>query len=81
VVGGVLQRRQQRVRFARYLHFPNDPPRVIHNADARLLDRQHLPLARRRNVLFSGASVAVDVLPSSFNSILIVSRQMQLVFG
>jgi hypothetical protein len=24
---------------ARYLHFPNDPARVIHNADAGLLDR------------------------------------------
>src|SRR5206468_8895423 len=30
---------KQRVRFARYLHFPNDPARVIHNADAGLLDR------------------------------------------
>src|SRR5260370_30063687 len=39
VVGGVLQHRQQRLRFARYLHFPNDLARVIHNADARLLDR------------------------------------------
>jgi ABC-type bacteriocin/lantibiotic exporter with double-glycine peptidase domain len=24
---------QQGCRFARYLHFPHDPPRVIHNAD------------------------------------------------
>jgi hypothetical protein len=27
------------LRFARYLHFPYDPARVIHNADAGLLDR------------------------------------------
>src|SRR6201987_1031311 len=39
VVGGVVQYRQQRSRFARYLHFPSDPARVIHNADAGLLDR------------------------------------------
>src|SRR5882762_11548443 len=39
VVGEVLQHRQQRLRFARYLHFPHDPARVIHNADAGLLDR------------------------------------------
>src|SRR5262249_54620848 len=39
VVGGVLQHRQQRFRFARHLYFPNDLARVIHNADARLLDR------------------------------------------
>jgi hypothetical protein len=38
-------------------------------------------LAPRWNVSFSGASVAVDVLPSSFNSILIVSAQMQFMFG
>src|SRR5579863_9530725 len=38
-VGGVLQYRQQCFRFARYLHFPNDLARVIHNADAGLLDR------------------------------------------
>src|ERR1700740_3305234 len=39
VVGGVVQYRQQRFRFARFLHFPNDLARVIHNADADLLDR------------------------------------------
>src|SRR5215218_8624857 len=39
VVGGVLQHRQQRCRFARHLYFPNDLACVIHNADARLLDR------------------------------------------
>src|SRR6187401_2754920 len=39
VVGGVLQHRQQRCRLARYLHFTNDLARVIHNADARVLDR------------------------------------------
>src|SRR5262245_10007699 len=39
VIDGVLQCRQQRFRFACYLHFPNDPARIVHNADARLLDR------------------------------------------
>src|ERR1022692_4116820 len=39
VIGGVLQHRQQSFRLARHLHFPNDPARVIHNADAGLLDR------------------------------------------
>jgi hypothetical protein len=39
VVGEILQRRQQRFRFARHLYFPNDLACVIHNADARLLDR------------------------------------------
>src|SRR6478736_3416960 len=38
-VGGVLQHRQQRCRLARHLHFTNDLARVIHNADARVLDR------------------------------------------
>jgi hypothetical protein len=33
--GGVVQR----LRFARDLNFPNDLARVIHNADASLLDR------------------------------------------
>src|ERR1700675_3546501 len=39
VVSGVLQHSQQSVRCARYLHFPHDPARVIHKADAGLLDR------------------------------------------
>src|SRR6202162_3169225 len=39
VVGGVRQYRLQRFRFARYLGFPHEPARVIHNADAGLLDR------------------------------------------
>jgi len=39
VVAGALQYRQQLLRFARYLRFPYNPARVIHNADARLLDR------------------------------------------
>src|SRR6187397_532333 len=38
-VGRVCQHRQQSVGFARYLHFPNDLARVIHNEDAGLLDR------------------------------------------
>src|SRR5215467_3225200 len=43
VVGGVLQQRQHRFRFARHLYFPNDLACVIHNADARLLDRSAAP--------------------------------------
>src|ERR1700740_1270289 len=39
VVSGLLQYRQQCLRFARYFHFPNDLARVIHNTDAGLLDR------------------------------------------
>src|SRR5262249_10984452 len=39
VVGWVLQNRQPSVRFARHLDFPRDLARVIHNADARVLDR------------------------------------------
>jgi hypothetical protein len=39
VVGEVLQYRQQRFRFARHLYFPNDLACVIHDADARFLDR------------------------------------------
>src|SRR5206468_12199456 len=35
----VPQNLQQSFRLARYLHFPHDPARVIHNADAGLLDR------------------------------------------
>jgi hypothetical protein len=39
VIGGICQHRQQSLWFARYPHFPNDPARVIHNADAGRLDR------------------------------------------
>src|SRR5262249_24169308 len=39
VVGEVLQYRQQSFRFARHVYFPNDLACVIHNAVARLLDR------------------------------------------
>src|SRR6185503_16656701 len=38
-VSGVRQHRQQSGRLARNLRFPNDLARVIHNADAGLLDR------------------------------------------
>jgi hypothetical protein len=31
--------KQQRLRFARHLNFPNDLARVIHNADTGFLDR------------------------------------------
>jgi hypothetical protein len=39
VVGAARQHCQQRFRFARDLGFSNDPARVIHNADVRLLGR------------------------------------------
>src|SRR5450631_4149309 len=38
VIDGAPQNLQQSFRFARYLHFPNDPACVIHNVDAGLLD-------------------------------------------
>jgi hypothetical protein len=38
-VGRGPQNLQQGLRLARCLHFLHDPARVIHNADARLLDR------------------------------------------
>jgi len=38
-VGVALQHFQQSVRLARNPHFPNDLARLIHNADAGLLDR------------------------------------------
>jgi hypothetical protein len=37
-VATVLQYLQQCFRFARDFGFPNNPARVIHNADARLID-------------------------------------------
>src|SRR3974390_2140879 len=39
MVRRTLQHRQKRFRFACYLHFTNDFARVIHNADAGVLDR------------------------------------------
>ena len=38
VIGRIRQNRQQRLRFARDLHFPHDPACVIHNADTCFLD-------------------------------------------
>src|SRR5271169_4231387 len=38
-VNWVSQNLQQGFWLARYFHFPNDPARVPHNADTRLLDR------------------------------------------
>src|ERR1019366_5129912 len=38
-VNGVPQNLQQSFWLPRNLHFPHDPARVIHNADAGLLDR------------------------------------------
>jgi hypothetical protein len=37
--GGVRQRLHQNFRFTRHLHLSNDLARIIHNAEARLLDR------------------------------------------
>src|SRR5271163_993089 len=38
-VGGVREHLEQNFRLTHHLHFPNDLARVIHNADAGLLDR------------------------------------------
>src|SRR5215468_527334 len=38
-VAVVRQNRHKSIRFARHLHFPQDSACVIHNADARVLDR------------------------------------------
>src|SRR5258705_4395187 len=38
-IGRVPKNLQKSLRLAPYLHFPDNPPRVIHNADARFLDR------------------------------------------
>jgi hypothetical protein len=38
-IDGVRQNLQESFRLTRRLHFPYDPARVIHDADARLLDR------------------------------------------
>src|SRR6266480_6218068 len=39
VVGGIHEHLQQSFRFACHLHFPHDSASLIHDADARLLDR------------------------------------------
>src|SRR5262249_1410567 len=39
VVGGIHEHLQQSFRFACHLQFPHDPASLIHDADARLLDR------------------------------------------
>jgi hypothetical protein len=37
-VAGISQNLQKCLRLARYLHFPHNPARLIHNADAGFLD-------------------------------------------
>ena len=37
-LAGGLQNLEQPLRFARHFHFPHEPARIIHNANARLLD-------------------------------------------
>jgi hypothetical protein len=51
VVGGARQHRQQSFGLARHPHFPNDLARVIHNADAGLLDR-HVPSRKMVHAAF-----------------------------
>src|SRR6476659_457095 len=67
VVGEVLQHRQQRFRFARHLHFPNDLACVVHNADARLLDRyvQSSKMAYAALLLLMLEAVTTDLVPIS----------------
>jgi hypothetical protein len=38
-IRSILQHRQKSIGLARHPHFSNNPARVIHNADARVLDR------------------------------------------
>ena len=56
---------RQRFKFARNLHFPNDLARVIHNADARVLDRyvraEEPSLPLQANWIGSRAAVAMAI--------------------
>src|SRR5438309_2974469 len=76
VVSEVLQHRQQCFRFARHLYFPNDLACVIHNADARLLDRNvqssKMVHAARYSVL---AHLWWIGLPSGSPAVLVIFRE------
>src|SRR5665647_1621945 len=70
VVGGVLQHRQQSVRFALHLHLPHDPARVIHNADTCLLDRnvQSSKMVHAALLLLMLEAVTTDLVSPSASS-------------
>jgi len=63
----VRQYRQQSVRFARHLHFSYDLARVIHNADAGLLDRnvQSSKMVHAALLLLMLEAVHTDLVSSS----------------
>src|SRR3954462_1574307 len=65
--GGVLQHCQQRCRLARYLHFTNDLGRVIHNTDARVLDRnvQSSKMLHAALLLLMLEAVTTDLVSTS----------------
>src|SRR5438477_585216 len=67
VVSGILENRQQSLRFARYLHFSNDLARVIHNADAGLLDRhvQHSKMVHAAILLLMLEAASTDLVSPS----------------
>src|SRR5438552_14603971 len=67
VVGGVLQHRQQCFRLTRHLYFPNDLACIIHNADARLLDRnvQSSKMVRAALLLLMLEALTTDLVSPS----------------
>src|SRR2546430_9933288 len=77
VVSEVLQHRQQCFRFARHLYFPNDLACVIHNADARLLDRnvQSSKMVHAALLLLMLEAASADLVFSLKRSTLILHLQ------
>src|SRR5580698_972085 len=66
-VSRVPQNLQQGCRFACHLHFLHDPARVIHNADARLLDRyvQSAKMVHAALLLLMLEAVTTDLVSPS----------------
>ena len=66
-VDRVPQNLQQSFWLACYLHFPHDPARVIHNADAGLLDRyvQSSKMVRAALLLLMLEAVTTDLVSPS----------------
>ena len=66
-VGGAPKNLQQGCRFARHLHFLHDPARVIHNADACLLDRyvQSAKMVHAALLLLMLEAVTTDLVSPS----------------
>src|SRR5260221_2421460 len=66
-VDGVPQNLQQSFWLARYLHFPHDSARVIHDADASLLDRyvQSSKMVHAAPLLLMLEAVTTDLVSPS----------------